>query len=711
MPTLWASCEPRHGKNGDGGEAGIVIGGVEVSFNRLFGHRPTGYPDFDGWPRWSTLSHQQMYIAWIKRAWQGGQRLLVAHAVNNEQLAANTHGETPYDDMNVTYSEIDELKALAQRNADFMEIATTPTDARRIIAAGRLAVIIGVEMDAIGGCRRDDDCDEQKTVDTIDRLYEAGVRHLFPVHLSDNAFGGSAIWYNGVYDLLSWYLRGEYQTVKEDKSVAFTLSPDHQVLATLFATLTRTANRYGNRPYDPPFGRYGAVPEGHVNTRGMTHLGFTVLREMRRLGMIVDIDHMSEQARKDTLTLFSQLKTPVAMGHAWFRDLGYGQDETDDWLKLRNEIMKTADEVEEVRSLGGIVSPITNQHDVRRVEGSGSGNDCEGASTAWLRAYVYTVERMGGAGVGVGTDFNGFPGQPLPRFGPYACTGREMVEGGQDQRRRTPGMGALETVRADADAQDAGVTYDEPPKYARTNRFFGPMNPNDDPYTPEERAVWIAVAECKAGVDHVRQPDDDLQNGTLRGSARAPYWSAPRDIVVPVASGLCGLPQDGLGDWWKAATLVATGAPQPDSSALRRKYLLIAGIDKQWKRMESGNWQHPLRRSFYDPETRQHDADINLDGLAQYGLLPDFFQDVANQLKRRSAAVKDLSALFQSAETYLQMWERVEASSEQARVEAPSRQCVLRFTPRDERERPFSRATASRTGESRSSPLLPWGPP
>jgi hypothetical protein len=325
--------------------------------------------------------------------------------------------------------------------------------------------------------------------------------------------------------------------------------------------------------------------------------------------------------------------------------------------------MKTAAEVETVRSLGGVVSPITNQHDVRRVEGSGSGDDCEGASTSWLQAYVYTVERMGGAGVGPGTDFNGLPGQPLPRFGPYACTGREKSDNGPDRRRRAPGLTPLQTVRADADAQDAGVTYDVPIKYARTNRFFGPRDVGADPYTPEERAVWIGMAECKAS-GRADPPDGDLVNGTPRFE-RAPPSPAPRDIVVPVAAGLCGLPQSGLRDWWQAATLVRAGGPRPDSSHLRREYDLIAGIDGQWKRMESGNQQHPLTRFFYDESGRQHDADINLDGLAQYGLLPDFFQDVSNQLKKRGAEVKDLSALFRSAETYPEMWERVEAAAGQ----------------------------------------------
>lgn len=309
--------------------------------------------------------------------------------------------------------------------------------------------------------------------------------------------------------------------------------------------------------------------------------------------------------------------------------------------------MKTADEVEAVRRLGGMVNPITHQHDVRRAEGSGDGNDCEGASTSWLQAYVYAVERMGGAGVGFGTDFNGFAQEPLPRFGPYACTARVRSGGGADSPRRAPGLTMRQTVRADADAQTGGVTYDVGIRLARANRFYGPRQSDDGPYMNEERAIWLAVGHCKTG--NFDLPDEDL--------------TTAREVVVPVAAGLCGRDQVGAADWWHAAKIVHDGGPRPtEPGDLQRHWDAIAGIVNQWARMGSGNPKYPLKRSFLD-DAGAHDLDINLDGLAEYGLLPDFFQDVSNQLKSRHAAVSDLSALFRLAETYLRMWERVEAAS------------------------------------------------
>ena len=49
-----------------------------------------GWPEFIVWPRFTTLVHQQAYIDWIYRAYQGGLRLVTCLAVNNELLATKT---------------------------------------------------------------------------------------------------------------------------------------------------------------------------------------------------------------------------------------------------------------------------------------------------------------------------------------------------------------------------------------------------------------------------------------------------------------------------------------------------------------------------------------------------------------------------------------------------------------------------------------------
>src|SRR5215470_9485705 len=69
-----APCEPMHGR------FGLSVAALADGWR----HHPGGYPDFAGWPTFDGLSHQQMHIDWIRRAHQGGLRLMVALVVNSE---------------------------------------------------------------------------------------------------------------------------------------------------------------------------------------------------------------------------------------------------------------------------------------------------------------------------------------------------------------------------------------------------------------------------------------------------------------------------------------------------------------------------------------------------------------------------------------------------------------------------------------------------
>ena len=50
----------------------------------------------------------------------------------------------------------------------------------------------------------------------------------------------------------------------------------------------------------------------------------------------------------------------------------------------------------------------------------------------------------------------------------------------------------------------------------------------------------------------------------------------------------------------------------------------------------------------------ERDFDLNIDGFAHYGMLPDFVQDLRNI----GLNSEDLQPLFSSAEGFVQMWER-----------------------------------------------------
>jgi hypothetical protein len=58
-------------------------------------HPTAGYPNFDGWPTWNTQLHQQMYVDWLYRAFLGGMKLMVMHAVGNEALCMGLTNAQP----------------------------------------------------------------------------------------------------------------------------------------------------------------------------------------------------------------------------------------------------------------------------------------------------------------------------------------------------------------------------------------------------------------------------------------------------------------------------------------------------------------------------------------------------------------------------------------------------------------------------------------
>jgi hypothetical protein len=53
--------------------------------------------------------------------------------------------------------------------------------------------------------------------------------------------------------------------------------------------------------------------------------------------------------------------------------------------------------------------------------------------------------------------------------------------------------------------------------------------------------------------------------------------------------------------------------------------------------------------------TGDREFDFNTDGLAHVGLLPDFIKDLTNV----GLTEEDLEPLFNSAEVYIRMWEKI----------------------------------------------------
>jgi microsomal dipeptidase-like Zn-dependent dipeptidase len=392
-------CTPAHGLGGLGDVIGNVIKAMYGS--SPLGHHVGGNPKFDGWPRWDSVTHQAVHIDWLRRAWEGGLRLMVMLAVNNEHLAglANRAPGRSADDMEAVdlqlRAAIDLEAAVDDASGGpgrgWYRIVRTPAEARRAITDGKLAVVLGIEVDYPFRSKAGGSASDALVRDAIRRYHALGVRHLFPLHFGDNAFGSA-----GFQNALNFAVDGS------------AANP-----AVNFGSLAV----YGMFTEDGQSAGY-EYRTGRRNSAGLSSLGLTLLHSLMAHGIMIDVDHMSQHSRAQTLELVERYQYPVVSGHAGFIDICHGAK--------RHEGQMTGPEVERIYAGGGMVAPIIRQGDREEVDTwRGSATAIEhvqgSTSNSWVQAYRYAVAQGKGAPVGLGTDFNGFAGLPLPRFGPDAA--------------------------------------------------------------------------------------------------------------------------------------------------------------------------------------------------------------------------------------------------------------------------------------------------
>src|SRR4051812_48410989 len=123
----------------------------------VIGHLVGGWPQFDGWPRWDSMSHQTVHEDWLKRAVDGGLRLMVMLAVNSEHVANNVErrpGRTK-NDMEAVDLQLQGARDFQAYLDDkhggpgkgWYRIVETPAQARSVMGQNKLAVILGIEVD------------------------------------------------------------------------------------------------------------------------------------------------------------------------------------------------------------------------------------------------------------------------------------------------------------------------------------------------------------------------------------------------------------------------------------------------------------------------------------------------------------------------------------------------------------------------------------
>ncbi len=352
-----------------------------------------GAPDFRDWPKWNDITHQKMWVDWIQRAHWGGLRVMVALAVHNQTLAAAVAGpgDGPMDDKGSMDLQIDEIKAFVSRHG-FMEVAYRPEDLRNIVSSNKIAIVIGVEIDAIGNFHNGTNPSLQMLKAEILRLHGKGVRYIFPIHIIDNKLGGTAVYEKG-FDFSNYREYGEFWSLQKSlptDKITYRYAADSGFdLAVAFVKVSKLDIDPFRNPPAPPKCVSGT---GHMNSKGLTPLGEGAIKEMMRLGMMIDIDHMSQKSANRALEIAKSVVNggyPLNSGHNGPRTSA-PQD---------TEYQRTEVQMQRIAALGGMF---------------GLGTDGIDAPT-FVKWYNQVLNQTGNRGVGIGTDTNGLAKGPRPR--------------------------------------------------------------------------------------------------------------------------------------------------------------------------------------------------------------------------------------------------------------------------------------------------------
>lgn len=265
-------------------------------------HSSAGWPTFDGWPTYYSLTHEQTYYRWLERAWRGGVSLINNYYVQNRVLCElYPLGDQPCDEMQTV--RIQHQRLLAMRDyidaqaggpgKGFLKIVTSSQQARDAIAQGKLAVSLGIEISEPFGCREINgapQCTRRDIDRDMDELKAMGVRQMILTHKFDNALGGARI----------------------DSDFVGLAVDVGQVIASGKPWATepcRTDQRDNVAPGDAP---------GRCNVKGLTPLGEYAVNAAIKRNLIIDVDHLSVKTASKVLDIVGARKYPgVVTSHSW----------------------------------------------------------------------------------------------------------------------------------------------------------------------------------------------------------------------------------------------------------------------------------------------------------------------------------------------------------------------------------------------------------
>lgn len=389
-PYALVDCPDHTVTGGYGGVLESVLSGEP-------GHDPVGWPTFRDWPAPNSLTHEGTYYRWLERAWRGGQRIFVNLLVENNQLCQlYPLKKNSCDDMDSVrlqarqmYRMQDYIDAQAGGPGEgFYRIVKSPWQARKVINAGKMAVVMGIETSVPFGCTMKVDIPQCSIADIdrqIDEVHRMGVRQMELVNKFDNALAGVAGDQGAVgplVNLANFLETGSFWDMKHcepadgrshdnNQAALPDISAGQQdALFGAIAGLTSGLPNIALPLYPPP---------DHCNSRGLTTLGEHTIKALAKRHILFDPDHMSVKARKASM---DQIE---AMGY-------HGVLSSHSW--------STPDTYPRIYRAGGFIAPYAG--------------DSTGFVGKWKEHVGWADERYYW-GIGFGADINGLGAQGDPR--------------------------------------------------------------------------------------------------------------------------------------------------------------------------------------------------------------------------------------------------------------------------------------------------------
>lgn len=324
------NCAVNHGPQG-------MLGVLEMvtSEDAIGPHETVGWPTYNAWPRSGSLQHHQSYYRWIERAHLAGQKILVNLITHNEALCQ------VYPLKKNDCDVMSNIRLQAQRTYELQDyidaqnggpgegwfrVVKTPAQARQVIGDGKMAVVLGIELSKVLNCGEfldQPECTREQISQRLDEVYDLGARVIFPVHKFDNAFGGHLPH--------SGFGLGTFLTAG---NLLETGHPIELEECPLDAHGGDDFSEPSNNPRENPAGIFEFLQvlleynvaqvnpqapstEHLCNIRGLTDLGYYLLDELMKRGMMVDVDHMSRRAADATIEYMSARGYPMISSHDW----------------------------------------------------------------------------------------------------------------------------------------------------------------------------------------------------------------------------------------------------------------------------------------------------------------------------------------------------------------------------------------------------------